>query len=86
LKTAWVEEPIARLRTHLVNEGHWREDDEKTLIAETDNEIDGAVERYLATPLQPVEAMFDYLYAQLPRSLQEQRQAAIDVASGGSHD
>ena len=83
LKTAWVEEPIARLRAYLVNEDHWSEAEEKQLISDVDGEIDGAVERYLATPPQPVEAMFDYLYAELPRSLQEQRQTAIEVASGG---
>ena len=85
LKAAWVEEPIARLRTQLVSAGHWRESDEKALIADVDDEIDGAVERYLATPPQMVEAMFDHLYAELPRSLQEQRQAAIEAAKESGH-
>ncbi|MGI9509380.1 MAG: pyruvate dehydrogenase (acetyl-transferring) E1 component subunit alpha [Geminicoccaceae bacterium] len=85
LKAAWVEEPIARLRAFLVEASLWSEADEKKLIAEVDSEIEGAVERYLATPPQPVEAIFDFLYAELPRSLQEQRQAAIDAASGGDH-
>ena len=70
----------------LVSEGHWNEADEKELIGDIDDAIEEAVERYLATPPQPVEAMFDYLYAELPRSLREQRQAAIEAASGGGHD
>ena len=86
LKQAWAEEPIARLRSYLVAGGHWSEADEKRLISEVDDEIEGAVDCYLATPPQPVETMFDYLYAELPRGLEEQRQAVIDAAAGDRHD
>ncbi|MDH3662412.1 MAG: pyruvate dehydrogenase (acetyl-transferring) E1 component subunit alpha [Alphaproteobacteria bacterium] len=86
LKAAWAEEPIARLRAYLVDQGHWNEADEKRLIGEIDEEIEAAVACYLATPPQPVSTMFDYLHAELPKSLEEQRQAAIDAASGGRHD
>ena len=85
LKPAWIEEPILRLRTFLVEAGLWSETEERGLIAEIDREIDVAVQRYLATPPQPIEAMFDFLYAELPKSVREQRQAAIDAASGGDH-
>ena len=35
------------------------------------------VNAYLETPVQPVEAMFDYLYADPPPELLAQRAAAI---------
>ncbi|WP_458576446.1 hypothetical protein [Aliamphritea spongicola] len=35
---------------------------------------------------QPVESIFDYLYAELPKALQEQRTSAtIKAMTGGSH-
>ena len=43
---------------------------------------DAAVERYLAARPQPPEAMFDHLYAELPRALAEQRGAAVAGAGG----
>src|ERR687892_141097 len=45
-------------------------------------EIDAAVERYLATPPMPPEAMFDHLYAVLPAAYTEQQIAA---SRGGDH-
>ena len=76
-------DPIARLRTYLVEAGAWSKADEERLVQEINGEIDAAVERYLKTRPQPPEAMFDYLYAQLPRALAEQRAAA--AASAGDH-
>jgi hypothetical protein len=49
----------------------------------TSAEIDAAVERYLATPPQPPESMFDHLYATLPPALAEQRAALIRDAGAG---
>ena len=60
-------DPIARLRTYLVEAGAWSKADEERLVQEINGEIDAAVERYLKTRPQPPEAMFDYLYAELPR-------------------
>ena len=39
-----------------------------------------AVERYLAVEPQPVNAMFDYLFAELPHALEEQYQTALEAA------
>jgi pyruvate dehydrogenase E1 component alpha subunit len=72
----WAADPIPRLRTYLVDAGAWTKADEERLVEEINGEIDGAVERYLKTKPQPPEAMFDYLYAELPRALAEQRAAA----------
>ena len=35
------------------------------------------MDAYLATTVQPVEAMFDYLYAELPHDVAEQREQAL---------
>ena len=80
----WAADPIARLRTFLVDAGAWSKADEERLVEEINGEIDAAVERYLKTQPQPPEAMFDYLYAELPRALAEQRAAAA-AGRGDDH-
>ncbi len=83
----WKKDPIARLRQHLTDAGAWTKEDEESLLAECGREIDAAVETYLATPPQPVEAMFDYLYETLPEALEEQRALAVAEGRrrGGGH-
>jgi pyruvate dehydrogenase E1 component alpha subunit len=39
--------------------------------------VDEEINAYLNTPVQPVEAMFDYLYGDPPAELLAQRDAAI---------
>ena len=73
---------IARLRQHLSAAGAWTKDAEERLIEAVNREIDAAVERYMATPAMPPEAMFDHLYAVLPAAYAEQRLAA---SRGGGH-
>jgi pyruvate dehydrogenase E1 component alpha subunit len=79
----WATDPIARLRTFLAEAGVWTKADEEQLVEAVNGDIDAAVERYLKTRPQPPEAMFDYLYAELPRALAEQRAA---VVAGGGDD
>ena len=83
VSAAWANDPIARLRTYLSDAGIWAKDDEEALIEELNAEIDAAVERYLAMPPPSPQAMFDHLYAELPRALAEQR---AEVAARGSSD
>ena len=47
-----------------------------SLTPEECAEIEAAVQEYLTTPRQPVDAMFDHVYAQLPRGLEWQREEA----------
>ena len=49
----WATDPIARLRTYLVDAGAWTKSDEERLVEEINGEIDAAVERYLNTQPQP---------------------------------
>jgi pyruvate dehydrogenase E1 component alpha subunit len=80
----WAADPIPRLRTFLAEAGIWTKADEEQLVEGVNAEIDAAVERYLSARPQPPEAMFDYLYAQLPRALAEQRAAAA-ASQGDDH-
>ena len=76
----WHDEPIARLRQYLVSQGVWNRDAEEHALANATAEIERAAETYLATPPQPVSAMFDYMFAELPGPLQAQRAEAIGEA------
>ncbi len=72
-KHAWQIEPIARLGYYLEAQGLWSRDHEAKLQQELQATIDTAVKKYLATPPQQPEACFDYLYAELPDALLDQR-------------
>jgi 2-oxoisovalerate dehydrogenase E1 component alpha subunit len=73
----WKEEPVARLRRHLVAAHGWGKEQEDRLLSECAAEVEAAVEEYLATPAQPPTSMFDYLYARLPDALTSQRDALL---------
>lgn len=77
VKAAWLKEPLIRLRKYLTAQGVWSEEEEKNWIAECGARVDEEVNAYLNCPVQPVEAMFDYLYADPPPDLLAQRAAAI---------
>lgn len=77
VKDAWTREPMLRLRKYLVAQGVWSEEEEKTWVEQCAAKVDEEVNQYLNTPVQPVEAMFDYLYADPPADLLAQRAAAI---------
>ena len=72
LEKAWQEEPIVRLRTYLHDNGHWDKDKETALQKTCSEEVEAAVKAYEAMPAQSVEAVFDYLYADLPLAYLDQ--------------
>lgn len=78
----WPAEPLARLCDFLTNSGHWDKHKEQALLHECSSAVEGAAEEYLATPAQPVSAIFDYIYAEIPAELAEQREAAAVQAQG----
>jgi len=77
VKDAWTRDPMTRLRTYLTARGLWDEAQEKDWIADCTRRIDVEINAYLELKVQPVEAMFDYLYADPPPDLLEQRAQAI---------
>ncbi|MGH8657453.1 MAG: pyruvate dehydrogenase (acetyl-transferring) E1 component subunit alpha [Gammaproteobacteria bacterium] len=83
VRNAEEKEPIGRLRRYLTRIGAWSTDQEARLLAECTSEVEAAVETYLAAAPQPLTTMFDYLYAKLPRALEEQR---AELERGGPND
>ncbi|MDE2408458.1 MAG: pyruvate dehydrogenase (acetyl-transferring) E1 component subunit alpha [Xanthomonadaceae bacterium] len=77
VKAAWEKEPFLRLRKYLADAGLWDDAQEKAWIEACGKRVDEEINAYLNTPVQPVEAMFDYLYAELPEDLQAQRAEAL---------
>jgi 2-oxoisovalerate dehydrogenase E1 component alpha subunit len=74
----WKEEPIARLRTYLVNRFNWSKTQEEEAASECEERVDAAIKRYLATEPRPPETMFDHLYARLPSAYAGQRKEVED--------
>ena len=79
----WHGEPIARLREFLVSRGAWSRGDEEHALADATAEIERAAEAYLAMPPQPISAMFDHVFAELPASLASQRAQVIEGEAAG---
>jgi len=83
----WQLEPVARLRNHLLRVDAWDKEHEQRLLRECAEQVDQAVESYLAVPPPPPQTMFDYIYAALPAALQQQRESALRFAgeAGARH-
>ena len=77
VKAAWELEPLLRLRKFLTKEGVWDEQQEQMWKEECNRLTDIEVNAYLETKSQPVEAMFDFMFAELPHDLAEQRAEAL---------
>ena len=82
VQARWKEEPIARLRAYLVSQKAWDKAAEEKLIAACQQDIEAAVERYLATEPRPPAAMFDHIYAELPKAYAGQRDELRDGSDG----
>lgn len=70
-------DPIDRLRAYLADSELWTDEKESELATECEQKARLAIEQYLATPPQSVETIFDYLYAELPDALHDQRDALL---------
>lgn len=75
----WCKEPVTRLQNYLKSLGVWNEAVEERIQAECAAEVDQAVKEYLEITPQPLESMFDYLYATLPNAYHDQRESLKDV-------
>jgi len=88
VEDAWKIEPFIRIRKYLMNTGAWNDAKENAWLEECAKRVDEAVAIYQNTPKQDTAAMFDYMFAELPESLQEQKEIALEAAkhnTGGHH-
>lgn len=76
VEAAREREPLIRTRLYLATLGLWDEQREQALRAECAAEVEAAVASYMATPRQGTDAMFEHVYAELPRGLERQREEA----------
>jgi pyruvate dehydrogenase E1 component alpha subunit len=76
VEAAWAVEPLIRLRTYLRNEGVWNDAKEQALLQDCAMKVDAAVAEYLSFAKPTTDAMFDHLFAALPKHLREQRATA----------
>lgn len=83
LEKAWLEEPLVRLRAYLTAQNLWDEPKEEALLLECRKEIDKEVDTYLHIKPAPVTDIIDYMYAQWPEALKEQRDTLLHF--GDSH-
>jgi 2-oxoisovalerate dehydrogenase E1 component subunit alpha len=82
VEEAWKKDPVKRLRTWLESKKAWDKTREDALQAECDEWMDNEVNAYLETKSQPVTAMFDFTFAELPAELAAQREAARAAEQG----
>ena len=80
---AWKLEPLTRMRALLQARGILDEAGEQAMKARYTQEVEAAVKEYLNTPKQSVDAMFDYLFANPPRALADQKEIAKRFAGTG---
>ena len=76
MQEAWEIEPLLRVRAFLGQTGSWNDADERSLLAECAALVDAAVREYGAAAKPSTDAMFDHLFANPPRHLDEQRALA----------
>ncbi len=85
VEDAWTLEPLIRIRRHLMETGIWSDADERALKTDCTRQVDEAVANYLDTPVQPVESIFDSMFAELPEAMEEQRATAKRFEHSGGH-
>jgi pyruvate dehydrogenase E1 component alpha subunit len=78
----WPEEPLVRIRKYLLANGYWHKEQEDALLRDCTLAVEQAATDYLATPPQPISANFDFVYAEPPTELIEQRAMALSHARG----
>lgn len=76
VKSAWLRDPLLRLRRYLESENAWSDQREAEWKAECGQNVDIEVNAYLELQAQPVTSMFDFVYADLSHDLREQRAQA----------
>ncbi|MBA4722697.1 MAG: pyruvate dehydrogenase (acetyl-transferring) E1 component subunit alpha [Alcanivorax sp.] len=79
LHRAWQNEPVRRLRDTLAEAGLWDAQRETDWQQQCERTVEEAIDTYLNLPPAPATDMLDYLYAELPAALRDQRSALAAV-------
>jgi pyruvate dehydrogenase E1 component alpha subunit len=72
-------EPILRLRQYLMENNQWSVQQENQLMEKCTQHVEQAVKDYQNASKLPVTDMFDYMFAELPHDLAEQRAYALSL-------
>jgi len=83
----WQYDPIKRLKNYLLTEQVISVQQLEVLQSQCNDEVNHAVNEYLSTPAMAATSMFDHLYAELPTTMQIQRdeiERRINAKPGGS--
>jgi len=78
----WQNEPLVRLRRYLTAQNLLTREQDESLQATCSQEVEQAVADFLEDAPQPVSAIFDYMFADLPPDLAAQRSAATGQNHG----
>ena len=84
VKAAWAREPHLRMRNWLTAQGWWSAAEETAWLEECGAKVDIEINAYLESKVQPVEAMFDFLYADMPADVAAQRAQAMAIDAARS--
>lgn len=82
LDCARQQDPIERLKSHLIALNEWDNDLESQLNSYCHSQIDSAIARYQNTRARTPESMFEHLYAERPAQLDEQYQQVRQKIGG----
>ncbi len=77
VQAAWEKDPVQRLQNYLKSLQVWDDAQEQALQEQCKIQVEQSVQEYLAVVREPVSAMFDFLYAQLPDDILAQRELAM---------
>ena len=81
VKQAWLSEPIKRMQAFLRAQQCWDESREQAMIKTCQAQVQAAVDAFEGVDTAPVESIIDYVYAQWPQALAEQREDLLERAS-----
>jgi 2-oxoisovalerate dehydrogenase E1 component alpha subunit len=85
VEQAWLFDPMKRLRNYLERLGAWDAAREQAYKTECSQQVEAAVQEYFSTPKPQTAAMFDYLFAHMPKRVAEQKQSALQIRSFSAH-
>lgn len=82
---AWLCEPLIRTKKYLEEKFKWTAEDEAALQERCNQRVIDAVTEYQAMKPQPNTAIIDYMFAKLPKAMEEQRAEIANLPQPKGH-